>query len=110
MFWNIKKYALVFLLWLAFAAGCFVAPFMVPVLPLVRRRRYSFFALCAADRLMAALLGFSGRVTLSAELSHSDRYPWLRDSLNRIQPNHCEESAYSEGAYCRISDHTLGDK
>lgn len=108
--WTIKRSALMFFLWLAFTAGCLASPIVVPLLPFVRRHRYSFFVLCAADRLMAALLGFSGRVTLSAELAHSNKYPWLRDSLNRIEPNHCEESAYSEGVYCRLSDRTLGHK
>ena len=105
-----RKYVYVVLLWVAFTAGCILAPFAVLVLPLVKRNRYAFGCLCAADRMCAALLGFSGRVTLSAELTHSTRYTWLREALDHIIPNHCERSAYSEGAYCKLSDRTLGHK
>ena len=110
MLWIIRKYMLVLLLWLAFSGGCLLAPLAVIVLPLVRRSRYAFACLCAADRMCAALLGFSGRVTLSAELTHSDRYVWIREALDRIVPNHCEKSACNEGAYCKLSDRTLGHK
>jgi hypothetical protein len=62
----------------------------------------------AADRMCAAMLGYSGRVTLSTECIHSAN--WLYLILNEIEDNHCEDSAFIEGAYCRLSDHQLGDK
>jgi hypothetical protein len=69
----------------------------------------------AVDRLCAAMLGFSGRQMISTELVHAERLLWMRDWLETINPHHCEESAYEEGAYCRLSDkpekhHTLGCK
>lgn len=54
------------------------------------------------------MLGFSGRVTLSTECIHAMR--WMKNILNEIENNHCEESAFTEGAYCRIKDKKLGIK
>lgn len=58
--------------------------------------------------MCAAMLGFSGRVTLSTECNHAMH--WMHDILNEIEPNHCEEAAYTEGAYCKLSDRTIGYK
>jgi hypothetical protein len=107
----IKKYALILLLWLTFCVGCALAPVAFLVLPLFpKRKRYLWNVLCAADRLMAAMFGFSGHHMLSTECAHATEYTWLRDLLNMIEPNHCAESAYNEGAYCRLSDRTIGRK
>lgn len=62
----------------------------------------------SVDRMCAAMLGFSGRVTLSTECIHAMR--WMKNILNEIENNHCEESAFTEGAYCRIKDKKLGIK
>lgn len=62
----------------------------------------------AADRLIAAILGFSGKLMLSTELSYNNRLSWMRRGLDEIEPGHCTNSAYSEGAYCRLKDHTMG--
>jgi len=64
----------------------------------------------AVDRMDAALLGFSGRQMLSTELIYETRLIWIRKALDEVEPNHCAESAYDEGAYCRLKDHTPGSK
>lgn len=104
----LKKIGWAFLLWLFFSAGCFISPFLALGFPLVRRYHYPRRVLYAADRLCAAMVGFSGRHMLSTEVGFSPRLTWLHDALNSIEPNHCEKSIYAEGPYCRISDHELG--
>ena len=51
------------------------------------------------DKTLAAVLGFSGFFTLSAECGVSNEKPWvwLRWLLDRIQPGHCEGAAKNEG-------------
>ena len=105
---TLKKYGWLIALWFLFSAGCLVAPFLALSLPFAKHRPYLRRLLHAADRLCAALLGFSGRHLLSTELGASTRMPWLREALNSIETKHCEESVYAEGAYCRLSDHELG--
>lgn len=51
----------------------------------------------AQDCLLAALLGFSGRNTLSAELGAGKSPQWLRKILDMIQSGHCEGAAKKEG-------------
>ena len=105
-----KKYSLVFVLWILFSLCCFAAPFAAIFFPLYRRRSYMRRFVKTADRMLAALLGFSGRVTLSVELASSDRYTWVRDILNMVEHKHCENEAFEEGAYCRIKDHEIGGR
>ena len=105
------------ILWLIFTFGCYIAPILAIaiVLPWTRNMGYMQRFIRAVDRLCAAMLGFSGRQMISTELVHAERLLWMRDWLETINPHHCEESAYEEGAYCRLSDkpekhHTLGCK
>ena len=51
----------------------------------------------AMDKLLSTLLGFSGEHTLSAELGACDRLKIIRVVLDKIQQNHCENSARKEG-------------
>jgi len=51
----------------------------------------------AMDRVLAALLGYSGRYTTSAELAVSDRHQWLRNLVDKLEPGHCEKEARKEG-------------
>lgn len=51
----------------------------------------------AMDKLLAALMGYSGNHTLSAELGASADYRWVRWILNKIQAGHCEGAAKGEG-------------
>lgn len=64
-----KKLAIIAVLWLPFSLGC------------------------------AAVCGFSGFFTLSAECGASSEKPWtlLRWVLDKIQPSHCEGAAKNEG-------------
>ena len=105
-----RKYIWVLFLWLMFSFGCFLAPFLAMTIPFTRNISYIQRFVRAADRLCAALLGFSGRHMLSTELSHNERLKWMHDMLEEIDPNHCVESAYEEGAYCRLKDRTIGYK
>jgi len=105
-----KRYGLVALLWVLFSLCCFAAPFLALFFRWYPKGSYPRRFVRAADKLIAAMLGFSGRFTLSAELADHSEYQWLRDILNTVEPNHCELEAFSEGAYCRISDHQRGDR
>lgn len=107
-----RKYGSATILWVAFSFGCIVAPFMAIALliPRIRRIPYMMNFVKAADRMTAAELGFSGRFMLSTECAHAPCLQRLRDILNEIEENHCESSAYEEGVYCKISDHTIGYK
>lgn len=100
----------VFLLWFIFSVGCLAAPFLALTIPFTKKLSYIQVFVRAADRLCAAMLGFSGRLLLSTELSHAPQFRWIHDALEEIDPQHCERSAYSEGAYCRLSDHKLGHR
>ena len=51
----------------------------------------------AMDKLLAALMGYSGNNTLSAELGASTDYRWLRRILDTIQSGHCVGAARNEG-------------
>jgi len=107
-FKPLRKVTWIICLWFIFTVGCFFAPLLAIVIPFFKRHTYIYNFVLAADRMCAALLGFSGRLTLSTEVTHEMR--WVYKMLNEIEENHCEESAYNEGAYCRISDRKLGHK
>lgn len=72
--------------------------------------RYCFNVLCAIDRTIAALCGFSGRHLLSTELCHTEKYKFIRRMLDKRWPDHCRKAAFHEAAYCRLSDRQLGHK
>ena len=101
-----RRYFWVFVLWLIFSFGCFCAPFIAIAIafPFTRNLHYMQRFIRAADRLCGAMLGFSGRQMISTELTHASRLMWMREVIDIIDPHHCEESAYEEGAYCRLSD------
>ena len=106
----LRKFWFIFVLWLMFSFGCFCVPFLAIVYPWFKHRGYMQNVVKAADRMCAALLGFSGRQMLSTELIYETRLMWMRKELDNIEKNHCEESAYEEGAYCRLKDHKSGSK
>lgn len=105
-----RRYLWILFLWLMFTIGCFLAPFIAILIPFLKNVDYIQRFVRAADRLCAAMLGYDGKHMLSTELAHSSRLKWMYRVLNYIQPNHCEESAYEEGAYCRISDRRIGSR
>jgi len=97
-------------LWLLFSACCLAAPVCALAFPWAGKGGYLRRLVRAGDKVVAALLGFSGRFTLSAELAHSPRLRWIHAMLNDIQPDHCELEIFDEGIYCKLSDHDWGDK
>jgi hypothetical protein len=100
----------ILILWIMFSVGCSIAPMIAIVYPFNTGNRYLSNFIKSADRLAATMLGFSGRAMLSTELAHEPRMTWMRDWLNEIEPGHCLDSAFTEGAYCRLSDRTIGIK
>lgn len=107
---DIRRLVFTLTLWLMFTFGCFCAPFMVIGYTYFKQKGYMQNVIKAADRLCAALLGFTGRQMLSTELIHETRLIWMKKALDEIEPGHCEESAIEEGAYCRLKDHRTGYK
>ena len=92
-----KKLLAILILWLPFSLAALVS---IPVL------LYGFVSEDetiwrpvgrAMDKLLAALMGYSGNHTLSAELGASTEYRWLRLFLDYIQPGHCLKAARDEG-------------
>lgn len=51
----------------------------------------------AMDKLLAAIMGYSGNHTLSAELGASTDYRWLRKFLDLFEADHCKKAAKAEG-------------
>lgn len=99
-------------LFVLFTIGCWMAPILTLFFRFATPNSYWRRFVYAADKMMAAMFGFSGRFTLSAECAYAERktFKILHDMLNDIQPEHCEKAALHESMYCRISDHTFGDK
>jgi hypothetical protein len=106
------KAMMAFILFMAFTIGCWLAPLLVIALlvPPIRKREYIVNFVKAADRLMAAMLGYSGRFMLSTECAHAPCLLKLRNVLDWLEADHCASSAYNEGAYCRLSDKKIGYK
>ena len=107
---HCKRVSIVVCLWVLFSLSCFVAPFVAIGFVFYPRHTYMRRFVKAADRMVAALLGFSGRFMLSTEVAFADQWKWLHDALNMIQQEHCEIEVFEEGAYCRIRDRELGIK
>ena len=120
----LRKGIWLFGLWVCFAFGlhatavivvvlCFVAVFIGPLHPLATANGYLQNFIESADRMCAAALGFSGRLTLSTELAFPQSKWWLvgiQIGLETIRPGHCRDSAMRENAYCRVKDRSLRGK
>lgn len=92
-----KVIAAILILWLPFSLAALVA---IPLLlfGLLTENESIWRPVGRAmDRLLAALLGFSGNYTLSAELGASTDYRLLRWLLDKIQAGHCRGAAIKEG-------------
>ena len=112
-----RKYGIVFILWLLFSIGAVVAGLLTPLLAL-------FYPFCKKDGQLAKMVeasdrqiacfyfGGSGRWTLSVECAHEkrNRHRAIKAAIDEIDPNHCTDSMNSEGAYCRITDRKWGVK
>lgn len=93
------KLAIILVLWLPFTLGCLVAGVVSLLAILFDWTTYGKNVLRAMDKVLAAVLGFSGYFTLSAECGIATIQPWttLRWLLNKIQAGHCEGAARNEG-------------
>jgi hypothetical protein len=95
----VKKLALILVLWIPFNLGCIAAIIVSLLAILMEENGYGKDVLRAMDKLLAAVLGFSGFYTLSAECGVTEKQPWvlLKTLLNMIQSGHCEGAARNEG-------------
>lgn len=89
------------LLWLPFSAACLAAIPVALWAVLAEENVYAKDLLRAMDKVMAALLGWGGRYTVSAECGSRQSacafcklVCWL---LNKLDPGHCEGAAKREG-------------
>lgn len=85
------------LVWLPFSVACIAS---VPISLygiLFTQNDYARNVLRSMDKLLAALMGFTGRWTLSAELGAGSKFQWLRRGLDSIQKDHCAKAARDEG-------------
>ena len=90
----------VFVLWLPFSIASLLS---VPIVlaAVFTSRGYAKDCLRAQDKLMAALLGWGGAYTVSAECGSRRKdcrfCTLVCRALNLIQPGHCEGAAKNEG-------------
>ena len=107
---DAKRYLFIVILWVLFTAGCLIAPILAIFFFLYPKNSYLNRVVKSADRMMAAILGYSGKFTASVESATEPDLVWLRDMLDTIKEKHCENEVFSEGAYCSIKTKKLGDK
>lgn len=100
-----KVLAAILILWTPFSLGALVA---IPLLlwGLLTEDKSIWKPVGRAlDCLLAAVLGYGGRNTLSAELGAGNKafrlgytleYRWIRRMLDAIQPGHCAKAAKDE--------------
>lgn len=104
-----QRLALLIVLWLPFTlAGIGAAVISFTVVSFGnhdQQQGYGKDVLRAMDKVLAAVLGYSGQYTTSAELGVDDparnrfgfRFAALRWLLDKIQPGHCVGAAVNEG-------------
>lgn len=92
--------ALILVLWLPFSLGCVAAILVSLAAILLEENVYGKDVLRAMDKVLAAVCGFSGYFTLSAECGVAKKAPWtcLRWLLDKIQKDHCIVAARKEVA------------
>ena len=93
------KLAIILILWLPFTVGCLAAVVVSLLAIMFDWKIYGKNVLRSMDKVLAAVLGFSGYFTLSAECGVANSQPWiaLRWLLDKIQAGHCEGAAKNEG-------------
>jgi hypothetical protein len=95
---KVRKVVILVLVWLSFVVAALAA---IPLsLLYLTEREYGRNVLLSMDRVMAAVLGWSGQYTVSAQCGKSacwlcQAVCWL---LNRMDRNHCDDAARDEGA------------
>lgn len=95
----LTKLAILIVLWLPFTLGCLAAGMLSLLAIIFEWQTYGKNLLRAMDKVLAALVGFDGYHTLSAECGVST-HPLavlLRRALDLIQPGHCVGAAKNEG-------------
>jgi len=87
-----------FVLWLPFSLAALVA-IPISLIAVFVEWEYAKNILRAKDRAAAALLGYSGKYTISAECGRSEcrLCKWVCGFLDLIQPGHCDGAALKEG-------------
>lgn len=93
------KLAIIIVLWLPFTLGCLAAGLASLLAIICGWHDYGKNLLRAMDKTLAALLGFTGYYTLSAECGVSP-HPLailLRKALDLIDDGHCVGAAKNEG-------------
>lgn len=91
-----KKFTAIILLWFPFSLAAIIS---IPVLlyGIIAENEEVWKPVGRAmDKLLAAILGYSGNHTLSAELGASHDMPLLRRFLDMIEPEHCHKAAIAE--------------
>lgn len=90
----------IFVLWLPFSVAS-IASVGVAVWAVFSDRNYAKDILRSQDKLMAALFGWGGEHTVSAECGSRQAdckfCIYVCKLLNLIQPGHCEGAAKNEG-------------
>lgn len=88
-------------LWLPFSATAILAVVMAPLALLVDEWAYGKDLLRAMDKLGAALLGWGGRYTVSAECgsrkAECSLCKFVCKLLDLLDPGHCKGAAVREG-------------
>lgn len=90
----------VFILWLPFSIGAILS---IPITfwAIFTNQEYAKQCLKAQDKLTAALFGWGGDYTVSAECGSRQKdcklCKMLCAFLNKLQPGHCEGAAKNEG-------------
>lgn len=95
----LQKLAIFLVLWIPFSIGAILSVPCSLFALVFDENSYGKDILRASDKLTAAVLGFSGFYTLSAECGAATTQPWigLRWLLDKIQIGHCEGAAKNEG-------------
>jgi hypothetical protein len=97
-----QRLAVLVILWLPFS-GAGIAAIVVTFAVILfanqaEQQGYGKNVLRAMDKVLAAVCGFSGYYTFSAECGVATARPWtwIRWLLDKIQPGHCEGAAVNE--------------
>lgn len=98
-----QRLAVLMVLWLPFSIASVIAIIVTFFIVLFGTEKlqqgYGKNILRAMDKTLAALCGFDGYFTFSAECGVATSQPWIavRAMLDKIQPGHCEAAAKNEG-------------
>ena len=99
----IQRLGVLLVLWFPISVACIASVCVVLIMVLVSPKEtvmgYAKTVLSAMDKVMAALFGFDGKHTFSAECGADNRW-WCKAvvwTLDRVQKGHCLEAAKKEG-------------